>query len=74
MLAHFFMIWDEVNSPLLFFCFVLLGIFYFILILGGGGFLFLFVLFVVAVLLTQFVRADFVRARILHTGHTEVEH
>lgn len=45
MLAHFFMIWDEVNGPLLFFC---LGIFNFILILGGWGFC-LFVLFVVAV-------------------------
>lgn len=49
MLAHFFMIWDEVNCPLLFFGLVWFGfIFFYFSFLGGGGFL--FVLFVVAVL------------------------
>lgn len=79
MLAHFFMIWDEVNGPLLFF-FVWLGdfLFYFNFFWGGEVVLLCFALFFVCFVCccctwTQFVRTDFVRARILHTGHTEVE-
>lgn len=56
MLAHFFMIWDEVNGPLLFFLFGW-GIFYFILIFfwGGGCFaLFCFVFCLFCLLLLYF--------------------
>lgn len=66
MLAHFFMIRDEVNCPLLvLFCF-------FWGVWGEACGFFLFCLFVAV--LTQVMRAYFVRARILRTVHVEIEH
>lgn len=74
MLAHFFMIRDEVNCRV---------VFWFGFFLGGGGSsggffvcLLCFVLFICCCCCTwtQFVRGDFIRARILHAVHIEIEH